>query len=49
MLPTYLHRLQHLRVACSSPVPLLNACHIVPWAVSHDDTLPNRRSAKLTV
>ena len=32
----------------SSPVPLLDACHIVPWAVSHDDTLPNRRSAKLT-
>ncbi|WP_262905876.1 hypothetical protein [Hymenobacter terricola] len=31
----------------SSPVPLLDACHIVPWAVSHDDTLPNRRSAKL--
>jgi putative restriction endonuclease len=25
----------------SSPVPLLDACHIVPWAVSHDDTLPN--------
>lgn len=21
--------------------PLLDACHIVPWAVSHDDTLPN--------
>ncbi len=25
----------------SSPVPLLDACHIVPWAVSHDDTLAN--------
>ncbi|HEX8656802.1 MAG TPA: HNH endonuclease [Hymenobacter sp.] len=25
----------------SSPVPLLDACHIVPWAVSYDDTLPN--------
>ncbi|MGI4872661.1 MAG: HNH endonuclease [Janthinobacterium lividum] len=25
----------------SSPVPLLDACHIVPWAVSHNDTLPN--------
>lgn len=25
----------------SSPVPLLDACHIVPWAVSHDDTLSN--------
>jgi putative restriction endonuclease len=25
----------------ASPVPLLDACHIVPWAVSHDDTLPN--------
>ncbi|SNR74900.1 HNH endonuclease [Hymenobacter mucosus] len=21
--------------------PLLDACHIVPWALSHDDTLPN--------
>ncbi|WP_046246009.1 HNH endonuclease signature motif containing protein [Hymenobacter terrenus] len=25
----------------SCPVPLLNACHIVPWATSHDDPLPN--------
>ncbi|MFD2718821.1 HNH endonuclease [Hymenobacter monticola] len=25
----------------SSPVPLLDACHIVPWAVSHDDTISN--------
>lgn len=25
----------------SSPVPLLDACHIVPWAVSYNDTLPN--------
>ncbi|WP_400193043.1 HNH endonuclease [Hymenobacter sp. B81] len=25
----------------SAPNPLLDACHIVPWAVSHDDTLPN--------
>ena len=24
-----------------SPVPLLDACHIVPWAASYDDTLPN--------
>nr|WP_243900273.1 HNH endonuclease [Hymenobacter defluvii] len=21
--------------------PLLDACHIVPWAISHNDTLPN--------
>ena len=27
--------------ARSSPVPLLDACHIVPWAVSYNDTLPN--------
>lgn len=25
----------------SSPVPLLDACHIIPWAVSYNDTLPN--------
>jgi len=25
----------------SAHAPLLDACHIVPWAVSHDDTLPN--------
>lgn len=25
----------------SSPWPLLDACHIVPWALSYDDTLPN--------
>jgi putative restriction endonuclease len=25
----------------NSPAPLLDACHIVPWALSYDDTLPN--------
>ncbi|UYZ58169.1 HNH endonuclease [Hymenobacter latericus] len=25
----------------AAPNPLLDACHIVPWALSHDDTLPN--------
>jgi len=25
----------------SSPASLLDACHIVPWALSYDDTLPN--------
>ncbi|UYZ62033.1 HNH endonuclease [Hymenobacter weizhouensis] len=25
----------------ATPNPLLDACHIVPWAQSHDDTLPN--------
>ena len=25
----------------SRPTPLLDACHIVPWALTHDDTLPN--------
>ncbi|TGD78487.1 HNH endonuclease [Hymenobacter wooponensis] len=25
----------------SAVAPLLNACHIVPWAVSHDDTISN--------
>ena len=24
-----------------SPYPLIDACHIVPWALTHDDTLPN--------
>ena len=24
-----------------STAPLLDACHIVPWALTHDDTLPN--------
>lgn len=33
----------------SSPVPLLDAYHTVPWALCHDDTISNRRSAKLTV
>ncbi|OON68209.1 HNH endonuclease [Hymenobacter sp. CRA2] len=25
----------------AAPNPLLDACHIVPWALTHDDTLPN--------
>ncbi len=25
----------------AAPSPLLDACHIVPWALSYDDTLPN--------
>ena len=24
-----------------NPAPLLDACHIVPWTLTHDDTLPN--------
>ncbi|MBD2722822.1 HNH endonuclease [Hymenobacter armeniacus] len=31
----------HLVSTASSPYPLLDACHIVPWALTHDDTLPN--------
>ncbi len=29
MLPAHFYRFQHLRVARSCPVPLLDACHIV--------------------
>ncbi|WP_165822191.1 HNH endonuclease [Hymenobacter edaphi] len=28
-------------IATSGAAPLLDACHIVPWAVSHDDTIGN--------
>ncbi|PJJ48536.1 HNH endonuclease [Hymenobacter chitinivorans] len=33
--------LQLISTSTTAPAPLLDACHIVPWAISHDDTIGN--------
>ncbi|TGE26457.1 HNH endonuclease [Hymenobacter metallicola] len=33
--------LQLISTSTTAPAPLLDACHIVPWSISHDDTIGN--------